>query len=297
MSYKVECHLLGSVCSLFLSSVLVLDVSWVFGGVSLRFGPLRAQTVCWLVGSKCVYAKLSRINIRQLQTVLNVKRDQYKQLFNQPKPSQPSRDASDRASDNPWKAMQLPSFSKVGQIKVFSYPPKWFPTLTWHKMRWVEHFFRWKNPPGGAPAVSTPSPVGKAIGQGMPRPVCIFNLRALWTLQEPFWGIEWDPTLQQMNSMIRQCADGFGNSILMDFALLKTRIRAPVPDLCHFEISRIWERNTESVREKYISTGRWQIQSQVVRNTIRRTNARVLVWTEIHMQPQIAVLMQAQIYE
>ena len=29
--------------------------------------------VCWLVGGKCVKGKLSQINIRQLQTVLNIK--------------------------------------------------------------------------------------------------------------------------------------------------------------------------------------------------------------------------------
>ena len=56
--------------------------------------------VCWLVGGKCVKGKLSQINIRQLQTVLNIKIDQYKQLFNQPSPSQASRDGSDGASDN-----------------------------------------------------------------------------------------------------------------------------------------------------------------------------------------------------
>ena len=58
------------------------------------------QKVCWLVGSKCVIGNLSQINIRQLQTVLNIKIDQYKQLFNQPSPSQASRDGSDGASDN-----------------------------------------------------------------------------------------------------------------------------------------------------------------------------------------------------
>ena len=121
--------------------------------------------------------------------------------------------------------------------------------------------------------------------------------QAVGAIQDLFWGIKWGPALQQMISVIGRYGHGFGNLILMDFALLKPRIRPPVPDLCHFEISRIWERNTESVREKYISTGRWQIQSQVVRNTIQRTNAMMLVWTEIHRQPKIAVQMQAQIYE
>ena len=79
---------------------------------------------------------------------------------------------------------------------------------------------------------------------------------AFWALQEPFRGIKWGPALQQMISMKGRCAHGFGNLILMDFASLKTRIVPPVPDLCHFEISRIWERNTESAREKYISTSR-----------------------------------------
>ena len=98
-----------------------------------------------------------------------------------------------------------------------------------------------------------------------------------------------------MISMVGQYAHGFGNLILMDFALLKMRIGPPVPEWCHIEIWRIWERNTESVREKYISTNQWQIQSQVVRNAIRRTNAGMLVWTEIPRQLQIAVQMQAQI--
>ena len=113
----------------------------------------------------------------------------------------------------------------------------------------------------------------------------------------PFWGIESGLEQQHMISVIRQRAHGLGNLILMGFASLKTRIGPPVPERCHFEIWSIWERNTKSGREKYISTNRWQIQSQVVRNTIRRTHAMVLVWTEIHRQPQIAVLMQAQIYE
>ena len=57
--------------------------------------------VCWLVGGESVNGKLSQVNIRQLQTVPNIKIDQYKPLFNQPKPSQASPDASDRASENP----------------------------------------------------------------------------------------------------------------------------------------------------------------------------------------------------
>ena len=63
------------------------------------------------------------------------------------------------------------------------------------------------------------------------------------------------------------------------------------------EIWRIWERNTEPVREKYISTNLWQIESQVVRNTIQRTNDLMLVWTEIPRQLQITVQMQAQIHK
>ena len=109
--------------------------------------------------------------------------------------------------------------------------------------------------------------------------------------------IKWGPALQQMISMKGRCAHGFGNLILMDFASLKTRIEPPVPDLCQFEISRIGQRNTESAREKYISTSRWQIQSQVVRKTIQRTKAMMLVWPEMHRQLQISVQMQAQIYE
>ena len=41
--------------------------------------------VCWLVGGESVKGKLSQVNIRQLQTVPNIKIDQYKPLFNQPK--------------------------------------------------------------------------------------------------------------------------------------------------------------------------------------------------------------------
>ena len=80
--------------------------------------------------------------------------------------------------------------------------------------------------------------------------------QAFGALEEPFRGTKWGPALQQLIAMKGRCAHGSGNLILMDFASLKTRIGPPVPDLCHFEISRTWERNTESVREKYISTGR-----------------------------------------
>ena len=73
------------------------------------------------------------------------------------------------------------------------------------------------------------------------------------------------------------------------------RIWPPVPEWCHIEIWSIWERNTESVCEKYISTNRWQIQSQVSRNAIQRTKAVMLVWTEIPKQLQRTVKMQAQI--
>ena len=67
--------------------------------------------VCWLVGGKCVKGKLSHINLRQFQTLPNIKRDQYKQLSCQPKPSQGSPDASDRASEDPrfstfWKSVK-----------------------------------------------------------------------------------------------------------------------------------------------------------------------------------------------
>ena len=109
---------------------------------------------------------------------------------------------------------------------------------------------------------------------------------------EPFWGIESGLEQQHMISVIRQRAHVLGNLILMGFASLKTRIGPPFPEWCHFEIWSIWERNTKSGREKYISTNRWQIQSQVVRNTIQRTSAVILVWTEIHGQLQIAVQMQ-----
>ena len=100
-----------------------------------------------------------------------------------------------------------------------------------------------------------------------------------------------------MISMIRQCADGFVNSILSDFALLRMQIRPPVPEWCHIEIWSVWERNTESVRDKYISTNLWQIQSLVVRNAIWRTNAVMLVWTEIPRLLQSTVQMQAEIYK
>ena len=36
----------------------------------------QGEMVCWLVGVKCVKGKLSQINIRQLQIVLNIKIDQ-----------------------------------------------------------------------------------------------------------------------------------------------------------------------------------------------------------------------------
>ena len=124
------------------------------------------------------------------------------------------------------------------------------------------------------------------------------SVSRLWRgLQEPLWGIKLGPAMQQMISMVGQCAHGFGDLILMDFALLKMRIRPPVPEWCRVEIWTIWERNTESVGEKYISTSRWQIHSLVVRNTIQRANAMTLVWTEIHRQLQNAVQMQAQIYD
>ena len=126
---------------------------------------------------------------------------------------------------------------------------------------------------------------------------CSSVLRLWRGLQEPLWGIKLGLALQQMISMVGQCAHGFENLILMDFDLLKKRIRPTVPEWCHVEIWTIWERNTESVREKYISRRRWQIQSQVVRNTIRRANAVMLLWTEIQRQLQIAVQMQAQIYK
>ena len=53
----------------------------------------------------------SQINIRQSQTLPNIKMDQYKQLSCQPKPSQASPDASDRASEYPrfstfWKSVK-----------------------------------------------------------------------------------------------------------------------------------------------------------------------------------------------
>ena len=92
--------------------------------------------------------------------------------------------------------------------------------------------------------------------KGAPRWEEDFENRAFGALQEPFRGIKWGPALQQLISMKVRCADGFGNLILMDFAPLKTQIGPPVPDLCHFEISSIWERNTDPVREKYISTSR-----------------------------------------
>ena len=41
--FPVKLKSFGSVFSSFLSYILVLDVSWLFGGVSLRFWPLRAN--------------------------------------------------------------------------------------------------------------------------------------------------------------------------------------------------------------------------------------------------------------
>ena len=41
--FPVRLKSFGSFFSSFLSYILVLDVSWLFGGVSLRFGPLRAN--------------------------------------------------------------------------------------------------------------------------------------------------------------------------------------------------------------------------------------------------------------
>ena len=61
----------------------------------------QGRMVCWLVGGKCVKRKLAQVNIRQFHTVLNIKIDQYKQLFNQQKSSQASREGSDRASEDP----------------------------------------------------------------------------------------------------------------------------------------------------------------------------------------------------
>ena len=61
----------------------------------------QGRMVCWLVGGKCVKRKLAQVNIRQFHTVLNIKIDQYKQLFNQQKSSQASWDGSDRASEDP----------------------------------------------------------------------------------------------------------------------------------------------------------------------------------------------------
>ena len=49
-----------------------------------------------LVGGKCVKEKLSQVNNKQSQALPNIKRDQYKQLFSQPKPSHTSPDASDQ---------------------------------------------------------------------------------------------------------------------------------------------------------------------------------------------------------
>ena len=59
----------------------------------------QGKMVLWLVGGKCVKGKLSQINIRQLQSVLNIKIDQYKQLLCQPEPSQASRDGSEEIQD------------------------------------------------------------------------------------------------------------------------------------------------------------------------------------------------------
>ena len=119
-------------------------------------------------------------------------------------------------------------------------------------------------------------------------------LRLLEPFKSRFEGIKLSIALQQMISMIGQCAHGFANLILMGFASLKMRIWPPVSELCHIEIWRFRERNTGSVGEKYISTKRWQIQSQFVRNPIQRNNAVMLVWTEIPRQLHITVQMQAQ---
>ena len=68
-----------------------------------RFVPIiisgQGKMVCWLVVGKCVKGKLSQINIRQLQSVLNIKIDQYKQLLCQPEPSQAFRDGSEEIQD------------------------------------------------------------------------------------------------------------------------------------------------------------------------------------------------------
>ena len=73
--------------------------------------------VCWLVGGESVKGKLSQVNIRQLQTVPNIKIDQYKPLFNQPKPSQASPDASDRA-------LEYPRFSTFLKSVKWLWPPE-----------------------------------------------------------------------------------------------------------------------------------------------------------------------------
>ena len=54
--------------------------------------------------------KLSHINIRQLQTVLNIKIEQYEQLFYQPKPSQASRGGLRGSNLQAWPN---PNFSEV----------------------------------------------------------------------------------------------------------------------------------------------------------------------------------------
>ena len=93
--------------------------------------------VCWLVGGKCVKAKLPHINIRQLQTVLNIKIEQYKQLFYQPKPSQASRGGLRGSNLQAWPN---PNFSEVffGEASsVISCPrsttdrPRHFQTSIW----------------------------------------------------------------------------------------------------------------------------------------------------------------------
>ena len=58
-------------------------------------------SVGWSVAnvSKGSCARSTVINIRQFQSLPNIKLGQYKQLFYQPKPSQASPDASDRDSD------------------------------------------------------------------------------------------------------------------------------------------------------------------------------------------------------
>ena len=108
--FPVRLKSCGSVFSSFLSYILVIDLSGLFQGVSRRFrASTDGRTVIlvpnrmarWLAGGKSVKGKLSKINFYQHQTLSNIKIDQYRQLFNQQKSSQASRDGSDRASEDP----------------------------------------------------------------------------------------------------------------------------------------------------------------------------------------------------